>query len=206
MNITIRPACKKDIEQAIPLMFSSGPNSFRYVFSVNDKDEALDFLKFAFAKGHGEFGYNNHYVACIDGEVVGLLGYRRAKDSLAYTFSAIRNIISYYGWRDGVKVIAHGLRFEALVKPPKAGRPCIHNLGVAESTRGKGVGAQLIAFAEEKAKQQGKKIVCLDVAEYNTLAKKLYERLGFIEIKYNQGALESNYGKVGSSFYMEKQL
>ena len=36
------------MEQAIPLMFSAGPEAFRYVFSVKYKDQALDFLRYAF--------------------------------------------------------------------------------------------------------------------------------------------------------------
>jgi hypothetical protein len=60
-------------------MYSSGPDAYRYVFSVSNESQALEFLRAAFLKGDGEFGYRDHIVAVDKGEVVALVGMRSAE-------------------------------------------------------------------------------------------------------------------------------
>lgn len=48
--------------------------------------------------------------------------------------------------------------------------------------RGKGIGHQAIQFLEEEIKKAGLKRVELGVFEFNTQARKLYEKLGYKEI------------------------
>ena len=67
--------------------------------------------------------------------------------------------------------IVHGLRYRKVLK--------IENLGVDESTRGKGLGTKLLEFAKEKAKENNCTDIYLTVNEENEKAIKLYEKLGF---------------------------
>jgi hypothetical protein len=66
-------------------MYSAGPAAYRYTFSVSRELQVLDFLRDAFVKGDGEFGYKDHIVAVDEGEIVGLVGMRSADDSSEYT-------------------------------------------------------------------------------------------------------------------------
>ena len=134
-------ACQPgDVDAVVPLIYSAGPDAFRYVFSVDKELQALEFLRYAFLKGGGEFGFKDHEVALDDGHIVAVVGCWQSRDNLSYILSATRQIFGFYGWRRGLGVVVRGLRFESIVSPPKANRLCLHNLGVRQDQRGKGIG------------------------------------------------------------------
>ena len=206
MSLQFR-ACKPgDVNDVIPLMYSAGPETFRYVFSVNYNDQVIDFLRYAFCKGDGEFGFKDHQVAIDDGRIVALVGRREAKDNRAYTFAAIKQILAFFGIFNGLKVIIRGLRFEAIVAPPVKNVICLHNLAVAEGLRGKGYGRQVIQHFVEKEKHQGKTCIGLNVAITNPHAKVLYQKLGFVVKGRKSGKLENRYGRGVDHEYMEMML
>ncbi|MFD2165719.1 GNAT family N-acetyltransferase [Thalassotalea euphylliae] len=206
MKVTIRQATKADVDQVVHLMFSAGPDAYRYVFSINHADEALDFLRYAYLKGLGEFGYQGHSVACIKDNVVGVIGLRTYQDNNAYVLSALKNIIGFYGVRQGLKVIWRGLRFERVVKAPKANRLYIHNVGVCEYHQGEGIGRKLISYAIAQAKARDLVAACLDVAILNKRAKALYLKYGFRTRHVTASALKSEFGRGLSHEYMELTL
>lgn len=187
-------------------MYSSGPAAYRYTFSVSHKLQVLDFLRDAFVKGDGEFGYRDHIVAVDEGEIVALVGMRSADDGSEYTLAVIKNIFGFYGLINGLRVIIRGLRFEKIVSPPRPGVLCLHNLGVKEGVRGKGYGRQLIAYFLEQAQRKNVDAVGLDVAETNPRAKALYLRLGFEVKGATMGRLSNKYGRGVSHEYMEYSL
>ncbi|HEV2681194.1 MAG TPA: GNAT family N-acetyltransferase, partial [Rhodanobacter sp.] len=69
-GLTFRPALAADVAAAIPLIHSSGPAAFDYVFAVSGVGDAQAFLRRAFIDGAGEFGWRNHVVGVLDGAVV----------------------------------------------------------------------------------------------------------------------------------------
>lgn len=71
MNVHFRDATPKDVDAAIPLIFSSGPGAFDYIFSPKP-GQAQEFLRYTFQDGAGEFGYKNHIVGELDGKVVAI--------------------------------------------------------------------------------------------------------------------------------------
>lgn len=58
-----------------------------------------------------------------------------------------------------------------------AGAPYITTVAIAKGARGKGVGTQLLAFAERQA--AGRKFIFLCVSSFNSRAQELYFRLGY---------------------------
>jgi ribosomal-protein-alanine N-acetyltransferase len=58
-----------------------------------------------------------------------------------------------------------------------AGSPYITSIAVAESARGKGLGSQLLAFAEHHL--AGRRFIFLCVSSFNRRAQELYYRLGY---------------------------
>jgi ribosomal protein S18 acetylase RimI-like enzyme len=58
-----------------------------------------------------------------------------------------------------------------------AGSPYIASIAVAECARGKGIGSQLVAFAEKH--EAGRRFVFLCVSSFNHRAQELYNRLGY---------------------------
>jgi ribosomal protein S18 acetylase RimI-like enzyme len=59
-------------------------------------------------------------------------------------------------------------------------------LAVKENHRGKGVGRQLVEYIKEYGRDNGYTLISLYVVDTNERAKKLYESLGFIEIKLHR--------------------
>ncbi len=55
MSIKFRPALPDDVEAAVPLIYSSGPDAFDFVFNVPGRATAQDFLRQAFVDGAGAF-------------------------------------------------------------------------------------------------------------------------------------------------------
>ena len=206
MPVSFRPCKPEDVDAVIPLMYSAGPEAYRYVFSVSNESQALEFLRAAFIKGDGEFGYRDHIVAVDDGEVVALVGMRNAKDNNDYTMSVIKTVFQFYGLFNGLRVLLRGLRFEQIVSPPRNGSLCLHNLGVKEQLRGKGYGQQLIAYFLAQAKKQHITVVGLDVAETNPKAKALYLRLGFEVKRANPGNLVNKFGLAVNHEHMAISL
>src|SRR3546814_385856 len=98
-GLSFRPAVAADVDVAVPLIHSSGPAAFEYVFAVAGVGDALAFLRRAFVDGAGEFGWRNHVVGELDGVVVavgaGYGGYGKGRFMLA----AAREILWHYGWR-----------------------------------------------------------------------------------------------------------
>jgi ribosomal protein S18 acetylase RimI-like enzyme len=56
-------------------------------------------------------------------------------------------------------------------------------LAVAENMRGKGIGNSLLSFVIDFGRSNGYKQIRLFVSDRNVRAKRLYERVGFIEIR-----------------------
>jgi len=204
--IEFRACQASDVNEVIPLMYSAGPEAYRYVFSVDYKEQVIDFLHYAFCQGDGEFGYKDHQVAVENNKIVALIGRRTSKDNLAYTITAIKQIFVFFGFINAVQVMFRGLRFETIVTPPPKNVVCLHNLAVSEGQQGKGIGQQVIKdfLAQEKARMTS--TVCLDVAETNPRAKVLYQRLGFVVKSEKIGKLKNKYGRGVSHEYMEIKL
>lgn len=119
MTTIFRPAAIADIEAAVPLIFASGPAAFRYVFSVDHEEQALDFLSYSFSRGDGEFGCDNHIVAEINGEVVAIGGWWHNGNNFPFMLSAIRHIVAFYGVAKAIGVLIRGLKIESVIKPPR---------------------------------------------------------------------------------------
>lgn len=64
----------------------------------------------------------------------------------------------------------------------------VHDLAVVPSHRGQGVGRRLLEAVEQKARALGCCKVTLEVQEGNRRARGLYERVGFAQAIYAEGA------------------
>ena len=63
-------------------------------------------------------------------------------------------------------------------------RGFIGSIGVDEACRGQGVGKALLSSVENKLKKQGISVVEIDVYTFNQAAEKLYDTVGYEDIKH----------------------
>lgn len=202
MSLHVRPARAGDADVAVPLIYSSGPAAFDYVFARAGAD-ARAFLARAFVDGAGEFGHRNHVVGECDGHVVAAgSGFSHAQTA-SFTVAAARQILRHYGWRAGAPIL-RGLRTERLIRPPRRDEFYLGHLGVAPAWRGRGFGSDLVQWllAQDQARACARAV--LDVAADNPRAQMLYERLGFCVSGERDSRLRNARGAVPTQRRMQR--
>jgi ribosomal-protein-alanine N-acetyltransferase len=79
--------------------------------------------------------------------------------------------------------------------------PYVASLAVAAGERGKGIGSKLLRFAEDRFRSESKHLfIC--VSSFNTRAKALYERLGYVVV----GELKDYIIDGFSEYLLHKRL
>lgn len=73
----------------------------------------------------------------------------------------------------------------------------VHDLAVLPGQRGRGVGRALLTAAEARARARGCCKLTLEVQDDNTPARQLYDRFGFIDVRY---------GNSGPTWFLAKPL
>jgi ribosomal protein S18 acetylase RimI-like enzyme len=203
--VTFRPARANDAEAAIPLILSSGPEAFNYVFA-NPHQSPVDFLRYAFPSGGGQFGFRNHVVGEIDGQVVAAGAGWTSATNLSFMLAAVGQFLPVFGPLGTAPVIIRGLRTEAVIRPPAAGEFYVGHLGVAPDHRGQGIGEALIAHLLAIGATTGRSRAVLDVSVENPRAQALYTRLGFRVTAERPSSLRRDAGYVPSHRRMERAV
>lgn len=176
--IEIRRAAPDDAEAAIPLILSSGPDAYEYVFSLPGRP-AAEFLAFAFRDGRGFAGYRNHQLAVRDGRVIGSGAFYALPEHHRYSREALAQATRHYGMIGAVRIVRQSLPVGNMMPAPAPDALYVANLAVHADCRGQGVGARLLEQAVALARAADKAALELDVSVRNPRAQALYERTGF---------------------------
>jgi len=196
MSAEFRPARAEDTEMAVPLIYSSGPEAFNYVFGPSGDGGAIAYLLAAFRDGAGEFGYRNHIVGVRDGQIVAAGGGWTGATGLPFMLAAVRQFVMQFGVVKAASTIARGLATENVMPPPAKAEFYIGHLGVSEAMRGRGVGGVMLDYLLARGRESGVPTAVLDVAMTNPRAEALYFRNGFRVTKESHTKLENQFGKV----------
>lgn len=207
IKVSFRPAKPEDVTIAVPLIYSSGPPSFEYVFKVSEQKDAQSFLRYAFVRPGCEFSYTNHICVLDESQNVIAIGSTfGSKEVNSFTFSAIKFIFSCYGFRKGIQTILRGLQVEKIIPPPKGNTAVLAHLAVLPEWRGKGIGSKMVTYFLKKAKKEGRATASLDVSLENLQAKALYDRLGFIVENEAISNLKNEFSYVANHYKMVKVI
>jgi ribosomal protein S18 acetylase RimI-like enzyme len=206
MSITFRPATTADALAVVPLIYSSGPDAFDYVFEVPGRASATEFLHLAFLDGRGEFGYQNHVVGTVAGQVVAAGAAWSGAAALQFTIAAARQILGCYGPIAGAGTMVRGLRVESIIQPTRKGCWYVAHLGVPPTLRGRGYGRSLLARLLETGRPAGYARAALDVAVTNPRAEALYRQLGFTMTTERVSTLRNSQATVANHRRMELTL
>ena len=148
-------------------------------------------------------GYDGLLVAEEDGRIVGVL----VIEPIYYTEEEHRalehRVIQELG---ALRLLWAAFWLWMLTYTPSADEAYIGGLGVAADRRGLGIGAQLLAAAEDWARAHGRARLTLWVAADNVTALQLYEKAGFV-VTRTQGSLLTRWTLgVRYRYFMEKPL
>lgn len=184
MNIEIRKARSDDLGFVFPMVYSSGPHEYDYVFNVGNKT-IQDYFSFAFPSKFGTQSHRVFTVATVNDQVVGIGAFYCGNDNIQLNLGNFWNVLRFYGPIDLIKVAQNSSYIDTILPPPEADAEYIGQLGVKEEFRGCGIGTILIQNQIDLARKNGRRKCTLDVATTNPQAQKLYKRLGFKVIQEN---------------------
>ncbi len=199
--VVLRPGRPEDAAEAAPLMLSSGPEAFEYVFGPR----AVELLEVCFEHDEGLFGCTNHDVAVLDGRVVAVGAFYDARSLAGRAAGSVAAITRFFGM-GSPGVFMRGLLVESLMPPPGAGELYIAHLGVEPALRGQGVMTRMLEDRIARARASGYTQLALDVARTNPGARRLYERLGFRTIEHRRSALGEGRLHVPDHYRMILEL
>jgi ribosomal protein S18 acetylase RimI-like enzyme len=158
-----RAAAPADVADAVPLIYSSGPAAFDYVFNIGGRRDAQAFLRFAYLHGGGEFGWQAHRVAEIGARVVAAGAAFDGRTVLRFTIAGALQILRFYGPIRAWGVMMRGLRTETVIRPPQADEYYLCHVGVQERLRGQGIGARFMRHLLEGLDANQHRCATLDV-------------------------------------------
>ena len=205
-HIAYRTCTPADRDLAVPLIISSGPETFNYIFADHAVRQTNAFVARSFSIGKSEVGHPTHTALLCNGKLVGVGALWDGSYNRRFTVSGLREIISFYGFRRGVNVIQRALHTERVIKPAEKDIAYIGHVGVSPSHRGIGLGTSLMRQLIAQAQEQGFKTCALDVSARNPKAQKLYEHLGFVVKRATKAQYQSRFGDVIEHRYMELDL
>lgn len=188
MSLEFRPAQARDVERAVPLIYSAGPEGFEYVFTQGRRS-VRDYLRHAFVEGAGVFGHRNHTVVEQDGRVVAIGAFYSGVEYNHLSQGTLRQILHFYRF-SCLPVLRRAMQTTQWMPPPGQRTLYVANLGVAPELRGQGIGARLLLEQMKHARQAHMAKFALDVVVTNTRAQQLYEKLGLRVVR------ESNFDAV----------
>ncbi len=202
--LTFRAAAAADVAAAVPLLYSSGPAAFDYVFDTGGARRAQDFLRFAFLKGGGEFGWRVHRVAEFGGRVAAAGAAFDGRAVLRFTIANALQILQFFGPIRAWGVMVRGLRVEAIIRPPRAQEYYVCHVGVREDLRGHGIGTRFMRDLLQGVDARQHRCAALDVAVTNPRARSLYEKLGFVVDALRASSLQNRLGRVPDHYRMSR--
>lgn len=168
MQVQLRPARKADAAALAALVDIAGEGMPAYMWSrMKAAEQSLfEFGRGRAAREEGNFSYRNAIVAEVDGEVAASLVDYRLDDP--------------YDLGDLSK-LPEVVRPLVMVEAKAPGTWYVNVLASFPEFRGQGIGARLLAHAEERGRAAGCKAMSIIVAGENAGAMRLYARTGYVE-------------------------
>lgn len=181
MTLKIRQATAGDAECAVPLLLDSGEQLLIDIFGNGERDSAYQYLFYSWSFGYGQYGYKNHWVACINEHVVGLLTCWHDHLPADFDRDTLASITGHFGLDKSIDIVMRSQRFSAALHPPLPTELGVGHLSVEAGARRQGVGTALLKIAEEQAREHNKFAIVLDVEATNATALQFYKAQGFGE-------------------------
>jgi len=187
-EISFRPAKPSDAKRAGRLLFQTFKKKATFIIGLGDEKRAVQLLSKLFEVPGHRLSYEFTEMVMQKGRVVGLFTSFPGRMLGKLDGRLDRLILKQYRWRGKLAVILRGW---PLVFIKESGRDdfFLSNLVVRRSSRGKGIGTQILKRIEDKAQQADLHNVSLMVAMENQAARRFYERNGFKIVSIQ---LESN--------------
>lgn len=202
----IRQAQSGDAQTASELIFSSTANLLALMFNVDAEQNALAFLKSAFAQQEGQFGWGNHWVLEQDDQVVAIASAWHCELHETFHRGTLESISHYFGVSRALEIIQRCQVLQKIFPAPQKNELCIGHFAVSDLYQRKGLGAHLIAHLRKIALNKGKNALTLDVEQTNQAAQLFYQELGFRMTSHQAPMHQLNGSVIGPYSHMFLRL
>lgn len=202
----LRQATAEDAAQAVALIISSAPEALPRLFNQQSAQHtylAQTFLTQAFQCHKGQFGFGNHWVVEIQGQLaaIGCVWQRNMGDE--YVQATLESMTHYYQGSDVLEVLHRCQSLQQVFARPGENDACVGHIGVAEAFQRQGLCTELLSHFETLAQNLGKQYLTLDVKRDNTSAVSCYQKAGFT---IERTMLDTSPMKLGTYLHMRKTL
>lgn len=187
MEIEIRQGVASDAAQTTPLILNAAQSLLTSIFGHNKNKTADGYLAHAWELGGGQYGFNNHWVACGGDEVLGVVTAWHSKLGAEFDRATLDSITSYFTLDEAMTVLMRNQTVAVNLTPPTNTELMIGHLSVEESARRAGVGSMLVDAMHARAEKLKKRKLVLDVEVSNVSAIRFYQHHGFEEESINKG-------------------
>ena len=187
MEIEIRQGVASDAAQTTPLILNAAQSLLTSIFGHNKNKTADGYLAHAWELGGGQYGFNNHWVACSGDEVLGVVTAWHSKLGAAFDRATLDSITSYFTLDEAMTVLMRNQTVAVNLTPPTNTELMIGHLSVEESARRTGVGSMLVDAIHSRAEKLKKRKLVLDVEVSNVSAIRFYQHHNFVEKSINKG-------------------
>jgi len=177
-SLTIRPARPDDAPLAAQLLYLSMDAPANLLFGVRAGCSVADMLAALFTCEGGRLSFRHASIAEADGKVAGLLIAYPAKFLTRLDLETGRHVLALSGLTSIVHLIRRLFPYRN-VREAEGGEYYVSNLAVLPRLQRRGVGACLLACADEQARAAGLQKCSLMVTLDNDGARRLYERMGY---------------------------
>lgn len=177
-NLSLRQAIVNDADWAAPLLFSTGPALFSYIFA-SPTDQAEEILYQAFILPEHAFSYEHALVAEVNQKPVGLMiGYsgelkRRVDEKVHFAMARLIPL------RKLPKILVNVADFSRIKQDVTIEDYYILGIGVLPEFHNQGLESYFLKYAEKQAYLAHCQTVCTDVTYANADAKHLLEQHGY---------------------------
>lgn len=177
-QFTLRQAIANDVTWAAPLLFSSGPALFSYIFASPPR-QAQEILSQAFRQPDHAFSYEHTQVVEIAGQPAGLMvGYpgslkRQVDEKVHFVMARILPLMKL------PKILINVADLSRIKQDVRLQDYYLLSLGILPEFRNQGLGKQLLQQAELQAGETACQSICLDVTFNNHIAQALLKSRGY---------------------------
>ncbi len=176
---TIRRAVALDMDAGVALIYAAGEKLVKYIFGNQDEALAMRYLRMAWRRGHGQYGFNNHWVAEVNGEVAGLVSCWHDQLPTNFDSETMASITDLYSHQHAIDVVMRSREYADEIPPPRSHEFAIGHVAVFEQFKRHGVATALMNHMLMEARRFNKDVMILDVENTNVGAQAFYSSIGF---------------------------
>jgi len=182
-SISIRPARPDDAPLAAAVFRLSMEGTTEFIFGCDGRQVEITLMRL-FSSDAGRFGYCCAHVAEMNRKPLGMLISFPGADVTRLSLAAAPQLFRVFGLRT-FGVAARSLLF-ANIHEADADEYLVSNLAVLPAAQKHGLGARLLAHADEQARARGLSKCALLVSTENAAAVNLYRKHGYKIVSTHQ--------------------